>query len=84
MSLRTKVVAFLFGHRRSGTPILMTSLGEPVTESARLAAAIRMRDNREVRQRVEAHLIEQYGSVSLGMAEAQRRYREAYEDDDDK
>jgi hypothetical protein len=83
VSLRTKVVAFLFGHRRSGTPILMTSLGEPVTESARLAAAIRMRDNREVRQRVEAHLIEQYGSVMMGLKEARRRYPECYTDVED-
>jgi hypothetical protein len=82
VALRDKVVAFLFGHRRTGTPILMTSLGLPVTESARLAAAHRMREDPVVRQRVEAHLIEQYGSVAMGMSEARRRYREAYEDDD--
>jgi hypothetical protein len=61
-------------------PIIMTEWG-PVTESARLQAAINMRVDENIKARVETMLIQQYsGDVQAGMAEARRRYPEAYRD----
>lgn len=70
--------------RKRGTtppPIIPTQYG-PVTESARLAAAINMRGSKEIRERVETMVIAEFGgntrAQELGMAECRRRYPEAY------
>jgi len=60
-------------------PVIMTEWG-PVTESARLQCAANMRADDGVKARVEAMLVKQCGSEDAGIAEARRRYPEAYED----
>jgi len=63
-------------------PILIETPWGYVTESARLQAAINMKVDEAVKARVETMLIQQYsGDVQAGMAEARRRYPEAYSDD---
>lgn len=58
-------------------PVITSPWGE-TTESARLAAALVMRDDPVKREQVEALLIRQLGSVEKGKAEARRRYPESY------
>lgn len=58
-------------------PIIMTEWG-PVSEPARLRAALNMRADENIKARVEAMLVKQCGSVEAGMAESRRRYPEAY------
>ena len=58
-------------------PVIMTEFG-PVTERARRQAADNMRADDWLREQVEAALVKQYGE-ELGLAEARRRYPEAYE-----
>ena len=55
--------------RKKSPPVLMTQWG-PVTESARLAAALRMRQEPEVMRRVLDMISED---------EARRRYPEAFD-----
>lgn len=60
-------------------PIIPTQYG-PVTESARLAAAMNMRGSKEIRERVEEVVVRECGGdVARGREECRRRYREAYE-----
>ena len=61
-------------------PVIMTEWG-PVSEPARLHAAINMRAEPDIKARVEALLVKHEGSVEKGLAEARRRYPEAYEDE---
>ena len=63
-------------------PVISTQWG-PVTEAARLQAALNMRDDPEVRARVERLLAKKLGGVALGLAEARRRYPECYAADED-
>jgi hypothetical protein len=67
---------------RNRPPKIKTPWGY-TTESMRLRAALNMRADPEIKRRVEELLVGQYGSVAVGLAEARRRYREAYEEDDD-
>jgi hypothetical protein len=60
--------------------IILTPWG-PVTEGARRQAALNMRADPELRKRVEEHLVKEMGSVAEGLAEAQRRYPEAYKEE---
>ena len=76
---RAKVTAFFLGLRKDSTPVIMTENG-PVTESARLQAARNMREHPEIRRRIELALAKQLGGLGKGIAEARRRYPEAYED----
>lgn len=64
--------------KRKKAPIIMTEYG-PVTESARRQAAENMKDPM-IRGAVEHLLTEQYGE-ELGLAEARRRYPEAYDEE---
>jgi len=50
-----------------------------VSESARLRAALNMKEDPMIKARVEKLLVEQMGTEK-GMAEARRRYPEAYEE----
>ena len=75
--VRQAVVGFISGKRPSGAPIIQTQFG-PVTEGARLLAARNMRENPETKAAVEELLCKQLGNVALGLAEARRRYPEAY------
>lgn len=63
--------------RKPKPPVIQTPWG-PVTESARLQAALNMRDNPEVKERVERLLARECGGLAAGLAEARRRYPEAY------
>lgn len=63
--------------RRPKSPLISTDWG-PVTESARLQAAINMRDDPELKEKVVALLSKRLGSPKLGLAEAKRRYPEAW------
>ena len=61
----------------SDDPIeIMTAWG-PVTESARRQAAANMAADRDLRDRVEALLVRQYGEVE-GRRQARIRYPEAF------
>ena len=51
------------------------------TESMRLQAALNMKADPAKKREVEEFLVRQYGSVAKGLAEAQRRYPEAYSDE---
>ena len=57
--------------------IIMTPYG-PVTEVARLTAALNMRDFPDIKARVMAMLEKEMGSPEKAEAEARRRYPEAY------
>ena len=59
-------------------PLIMTEWG-PTTEAYRLQAAVNMRRDPDVRAKVEALLVRQYGSKEAGLKESRRRYPEAYE-----
>lgn len=61
-------------------PVISTTWG-PVTESARLRAALNMREDPAKRQQVEQLLANQLfnGDLVAGIEESRRRYREAYE-----
>ena len=71
-------LAKMFG-KPEPPPVITTDYG-PVTEWARFAAAQHIKSDPETKQRVEALLVQKMGSEEAGMAEARRRYREAYED----
>jgi hypothetical protein len=73
-----RVISFVFGRRKSGAPVIMTQYG-PVTESARLQAALNMRDSLEIRNRVIAILEREFGSAEMALSEAKKRYPEAWE-----
>ncbi len=72
--------------RSIGASVAATPLSPPqiftehgvVTEWARAQAAQNMRDDVVIRQAVETMLIRKLGSEEAGMAEARRRYPEAY------
>ena len=66
--------------RAAKPPVINTPFG-PVTEWARQQAAENMRQDSIVRSAVEAMLIRECGSEEAGMAEARRRYPEAYRDE---
>lgn len=72
----------LFDKLRGGrpAPVISTPWGQPVTESARLQAALNMREDPAVKHRVEAVLVKQYG-LDRGLSLARQRYPEAYVDD---
>jgi hypothetical protein len=61
-------------------PIIQTPWGA-TTESARAQAAKNMRDDPEVKRRVEEHLAKKLGSVAAGLMEARRLYPEAFEEE---
>ena len=67
----------LFDKMFKKSPVIMTEHG-PVPERARAQAAKNMREIPGVKERVEAVLVNQYGT-EIGLAEARRRYPEAYE-----
>jgi len=74
---RNKIRSFFFGKGKEDKPVIMTEFG-PVTEAARLQAALNMRRNPEVLRRVVDHLAAEKGSLAAGLLEAQRRYPEAF------
>jgi len=74
----SRVISFVFGRRKSGAPVIMTQYG-PVTESARLQAALNMRDSLEIRNRVIDILEREFGSHEIAMSEAKKRYPEAFQ-----
>lgn len=74
---RSKVESFFLGTRKE-KPVIMTENG-PVNEEMRLQAALNMRIDPVKRIQVEQLLAKKYGSVARGLAEAKRRYPEAYE-----
>src|SRR5258708_22438071 len=60
-------------------PVIQTRYGEPVTEKARLQAAINMAMDASLRVKVEQIVIrEMGGDVEKGLAECRRRYPEGY------
>lgn len=60
-------------------PVIPTKFGEPVTESARLQAAINMALDPALKLQVEQVVITECGGdVEKGIAECKRRYPEAY------
>lgn len=71
-----KLWRWLKQFRTSPPPVIMSEWGQ-VTEAARLRAALNMAEDAEVKRRVEEALVRKYG-VARGLAEARRRYREAY------
>lgn len=66
--------------RRTAPPRIETPWGD-TTESARRQAAANMAADPAVKRRVEEALAKREGSVAAGLAEARRRYPEAYQDD---
>lgn len=74
---RNKVKSFFLG-TRDGKPVIETEFG-PVSEEARWQAAINMRNDGAVKQRVESALCKMYG-IEKGLQEARKRYPECYED----
>jgi hypothetical protein len=69
---------FIRGIKPRAPIIIETPYGN-VTESARHAAAMNMRDDLDLRTRCEDTLINQMGGdVGKAMAEMRRRYPEAY------
>jgi hypothetical protein len=67
----------LFDKMFKKSPVIMTEHG-PVSEKARRQAAENMKNDADTKARVEAVLVNQYGT-EIGLAEARRRYPEAYE-----
>lgn len=66
--------------RKGAPPVIHTPFGD-VTEGARLRCAMNMLEDGTLRQRVEDLLIRQNGgNVEVGIAEAKKRYPEAYEE----
>jgi len=65
--------------RKPSAPVLPLTPYGPVTESARWRAAMNMKEDDELKAHVEELLSKEMGNVALGMAEARRRYPEAYE-----
>ena len=76
---RSRIRSFLLGHK-DDKPVIMTEWG-PVAEAARLQAAMNMKASDEIKHRVETLLAKQLGSAAKGLAEARRRYPEAYSED---
>jgi len=76
---RTRLASFILGRNVDGSPIIQSEYGQ-TTESARLAAAMNMLADPEVKYRVENALAKQLGSLPKGIMEARRRYPEAYID----
>jgi hypothetical protein len=75
MSLVQRLLAKI----RKPAPILIETAWGPVTESARRQAAINMREDANLRLRVENLVIKECGGDILkGQAECRRRYPEAY------
>jgi hypothetical protein len=64
----------------TGPPVIDTPWGA-TTESARLRAALNMKDDPALKSKVEALLARQKGSMEAGVAESKRRYPECYEDE---
>jgi hypothetical protein len=58
-------------------PVIVSSYGE-TSEVARLAAALNMRDDPDLRKRIVDILAVRYGSQQAGENEARRRYPEAF------
>jgi hypothetical protein len=75
---RSRVRSFFLGKSKAEKPIIMTQWG-PVSESARLQAAQNMLASDELKHRVEEQLAKELGSAARGLAEARRRYPEAYQ-----
>jgi hypothetical protein len=75
---RDNIKSFMLGIRGE-KPVIMTQWG-PVSEEARLQAAMNMLASDEIKHRVELSLTRQFGSAARGLAEARRRYPEAYID----
>lgn len=73
---RSRVTSFFLGTKKD-KPVIMTENG-PVSESARLQAALNMKADPAIKKRVEDHFARQFGSVGRGIAEAMKRYPEAY------
>ena len=64
--------------RRTPPPIIDTPWG-PVTESARLRAAMNMRRDPALRALIEEMVIREHGrGIAAGLAECRRRYPESY------
>lgn len=76
---RARIQGIFFGKSSKGKPVIMTEFG-PVTESARLQAALNMKNDPEVRKRVLGVLTKQLGSIAKAEIEMRRRYPEAYEE----
>ena len=69
-----------FRRRKLSPPLIMTEHGA-VTESARLQAAMNMRADHELRERVVRLIQSQTGlPLARAMEETVRRYPEAFED----
>lgn len=80
---RTRITSFILGHKRDAVgkevPVISSQHGQ-TSEGMRLQAAMNMKLDPVVRARVEEALVRQMGSVARGLAEARRRYPEAYSD----
>jgi hypothetical protein len=73
----------LFRKWRRPRPIVIDTPWGSVTESARHQAALNMRDDPQLRARVEGMIINQLGKgVAAGLVECQRRYPECYQEGD--
>jgi hypothetical protein len=73
------LLAKLLDRLRSKPPVIPTKFGGPVTESARLRAALNMRDDEGLRHRVEEVIIKEFGGdIERGLKECRRRYPESY------
>jgi hypothetical protein len=72
------MLVWLLRPKRLPPPVIMTEFGS-VTEKARLQAALNMRDDPEVKIRVEEAAIKQAGGdVDRGMAQVRYQFPEAY------
>ncbi len=59
-------------------PIRIETIYGPVSEVARHQAALNIKDDPELKERVMDVLVRQTGSVELAEAEMRRRYPEAF------
>ena len=79
MSLVRKLIDKLRARRAAAPPVIQTAWG-PVTEKARLQAALNMRDDPVLRDKVLAIVIKECGGDTFkGLLEFKRRYPEVYQ-----
>lgn len=76
-----RLLDFLLRRKKAPPPPVIDTEWGPVTESARLLAAINMKADPRIKYRVEQLLAKQRfgGDESKGVAESKRRYPEAYQ-----
>lgn len=68
----------LFRKPKPPAPIILTPFG-PVTEAARYTAAMNMRVDADLREKVLACLAKELGSIAKAEIEMRRRYPEVFE-----